>query len=341
MWSVSPLRFSGTRQNRDAGQLKEPDTERAPSSRSARISPMMPSPLFYLGISGPLYPHAEMGADVFRKNVKKLDPDKAGLIAHELGHLLPGYAAGLRCAELSLSPSRRDGCESVGFTDFPTPSGNLRESLAEVVIRSGGLAGVMRLLSEKDLADPCQLQKALSGASQDMEDMCELLKDAGNAGWLDAEALQLPLVDFQNQQRMKQKLSLLKASARGVTPESRNEAGQLVAFYTGQLARFFQFPLFREAMETARSINEVIPLERQLEMFRYLNKKQGLNERQIEKFLNHFVTPMERESMADCLQDFVEKYSANNGKKLYNKGESKSTPWTSLLKKPASLYGTF
>lgn len=341
MWSASPLRFSGIRQNKDAGQLKGRDAERVPSSRSARISPMMATPLFSWGNGGARQPHTEMEADVFRKSVKKPDPDKASLIAHELGHLLPGYAAGLRCAELSLSPVKRGGCESEGFTNFPAPPDSLRETLTELVVRAGGLAGVMRLLSDKDLGDPKQLQKALFGAGQDMEDMYELLNEAGKAGWLDVEALQLPLVDFQNQKHLKQILSIPTERTGGVTPEARKQTEQLSNYYSQQLARFFRFPLFREAMETARSMNEVIPLERQLKMFRYLGKKQSLNEQQVEKFLNHFVTPVERDAMEDYLQDFVKKYSDNNGKKLYNKGGSESTPWASLFKKPASLYGTF
>lgn len=163
----------------------------------------------YLYIGSPwllnnLFP--EMGKDEFRRELSRIQPLNMNLIAHELGHLVTGHVAGNTCTQLSLIPDPSNHYKSDAYVDFLNPPGNLQETLKEMVIRSAGLAGSLQILSTKEKENPEVCQQLLTNASQDVEDMYELLKEAGDQGWLDSEAMQLPLIDFDTQMQVKEKM---------------------------------------------------------------------------------------------------------------------------------------
>lgn len=345
MTSVAAFRFSGT--------FNQPSSQTVADS-SGKKRPVEPTAVnraamyghHYLYMSPPwllndLFPG--MRKDEFRRELSKLQPLNRTLIAHELGHLVTGHVAGNTCTQLSLVPSPSNHYKSDAFVDFLNPPGNLQETLKEMVIRSAGLAGSLQVLFAKEKENPEVCQQLLTNASQDVEDMYELLKEAGDQGWLDSEAIQLPLIDFDTQMQVKDKMLAQKKKAGGITSEYKQETQTLYEHSAKQLARFFSFPIFQDALETAQQMIASIPFDNQLRMFKYISKKDQLNQRQIQKMLESTLGQVERGEMESHLDCFVRKYSDKKGKALYQKGKPYKTTeqWNSILSQTTSLYGTF
>lgn len=345
MTSVAAFRFSGT--------LNQPSNQTAADSSGQKRSvepaatnraAMYGNHYLYLGspwLLNDLFP--EMEKNEFRRELSRLQPFNMNLIAHELGHLVTSHVAGNTCTQLSLIPGASNHYKSDAYVDFLNPPGNLQETLKEMVIRSAGLAGSLQVLFAKEKENPEVCQQLLTNASQDVEDMYELLKEAGDQGWLDSEAMQLPLIDFDTQMQVKDKMLALKNKAGGITPEYRQKTQTLYEHSAKQLARFFSFPMFQDALETAQQMIASIPLDNQLKMFKYVSKKDQLNQRQIQKMLDTTLGQPERDDMNAHLDSFVRKYSKKDGKALYEKGKPfKSTEqWNAILSQTTSLYGTF
>lgn len=298
------------------------------------------SPYPYLMMSAPWLNdfRAEMQPSEFRHQLDRYEPETRNRMAHELGHRVVGHAAGMMPRRTSILAEQWCGAVRSPSNPLPASPETLQDVLRGLVTRAAGLAGSLELLSAEDTKNPEKFGQLAAQASEDMNDMRELLRTAGNNGWIDSPSLQLPLIDFESQRRLHQTIRRLLDKG-GET----DRVEYLQKNVSREVSRFFDFPLFKDALATARKMIACIPLEQQLTQMNTLARKETLSSRQAKKLLQSTIDADTQLAMTEPLDQFVCKYSKNHAAALYQKGKSnKASPLGhSGRTQPSSPYGTF